>query len=476
MGLDYYQNTARVNLNVAYMLYDPLLERDAKTGELRLHLVTEWKVIDPTTWEFTLRSDVKFHNGNPFNAESVRFTVMEQILDPAQESPQRGGFQWIKNVEVIDDVTFRIITEKAYPLVLQRLNVLFPYDPQWTKEMVAEHGKPYLASHVMGTGPFKLAKFVARDWIELVRNENYWKEGVPAFEKLTIRTIPEPSIQLVELIKGKIDTAIIDPGMIAMVEKNENLAVNITPLLRVYNFQFDSIGRAPGSPEALKDVRVRKAFWYAIDRKTILERVLPGATSYLNIPINPVAFGAVADMPGPEYDPEKARALMKEAGYEDGFSVTIWLTDNLAALFANASMPYLEKINVKVKIRNYAGRWGEFARVWKGGKSDGIVSMSSGSYNIFDADALWSYFFMIPEAPYNYTMDEELSDWLHAARETLDENERKELYRKAQQRIMDQAYWMPLWILNEVHAVNKHFQYELGTDQVPRWQYGKWIE
>ena len=183
VGLDYYQTTARVNIQVGYMMFDPLLERDAKSGKLKPHLVTSWKVVNPTTWEFKLRSDVKFHNGNPFNAESVRFTVMERILDPAQQSPQRSGFKWIKNVEVIDNITFRIITEKPYPLVLQRLNVLFPYDPQWTRDMEAKHGKAYLASHTMGTGPFKVVKFVSRDRIELVRNDNYWKKGVPAFSQ-----------------------------------------------------------------------------------------------------------------------------------------------------------------------------------------------------------------------------------------------------------------------------------------------------
>ena len=475
VGLDYYQTTARVNIQVGYMMFDPLLERDAKTGELRPHLVTSWKVVNPTTWEFKLRTDVKFHNGNPFNAESVRFTVMERILDPAQQSPQRSGFKWIKDVEVIDNNTFRIITEKPYPLVLQRMNVLFPYDPQWIKEMEAKHGKAYLASHAMGTGPFKLVKFVSRDRIELVRNDDYWKKGVPAFPKMTIRTIPEASTRLAELIKGNIDDGVIVPDMAPAVKKNKNLYVMETPILRVVHFQFDSIGRAPKSPKALQDPRVRRAFWHAIDRKTILKHVLARATSYLNIPINPMAFGADKDMPAPEYDPEKAVALMKEAGSE-GYTATVWVFNTMLVKFVEASMPYLEKINVKLKIRDYVGRYGEFAKVWKGGKCDGITGVSWGSYNIFDADALWSYFFMIPEAPYNYTKDTELSDWLHAARETLDPEKRKELYRKAQKRIIDQAYWMPIWTQHALHAVNKHFQFEFGSDQVPRWQYGKWVD
>jgi len=475
-GVDYYQTTSRVNVQVAYLTFDPILERDSKTGELKPHLATSWKVIDDVTWEFKLRQDVKFQNGNPFNAESVRYTVMERVLDPAQKSPQAGGFKWIKNVEVVDEFTFRIITKNPYPLVLQRMNVLFPYDPKWTREMESKHGKAYLARHTMGTGPFKLTKFVEASRIELVKNPLYWKKNVPAYDKLTIRIIPEESTRIAELISGGIHDAPISPDSIPLIKKNKNLRLINVPILRVVAWQFDSDGRAEGSPEALKDVRVRKAIWHAIDRKMLLEQLLPGGTSYLNIPINPVAFGAVKDMPGPEYDPEKAKALMKEAGWEKGFTVSVWCFNKWLIKLTEASMPYLEKLNIKVKIRDYNGRYGEFAKAWAGGKCDGITGVSWGSYNIFDADSLWSYFFMIPESLYNYSKDKELSDWLHRARETLDPNERKELYSKAQQRIIDKAYWVPLWVQHALNGANKHFVYEYGSDQVPRWQYGKWVD
>ena len=257
---------------MAYLTFDPILERDSKTGELRPHLATSWKVIDDVTWEFKLRQDVKFQNGNPFDAESVRYTVMER-----------------------------------------------------TREMESKNGKEYLARHTMGTGPFMLADFVEGSRIELVKNPHYWKQNVPAYDKLAIRIIPEESTRIAELISGGIHDAPISPDSIPLIEKDKDLRLINVPILRVVAWQFDGDGRAKGSPEALRDVRVRKAIWHAIDRKTLLEQLLPGGTSYLNIPINPMAFGAVRDMPGPEYDPEKAKALMKEAGWEKGFTVTVWL-------------------------------------------------------------------------------------------------------------------------------------------------------
>ncbi len=124
--MNYYQTTARVDIQTAMLIYDPLLERDPKTGNLLPHLVTEWKTLNDTTWEFKLRPGVKFHNGNPLNAECIRFTIEDRVLDPKQKSPLLPNWKWVKKVEVVDDLTFRIITDGPYPLVLQRLNFMFP--------------------------------------------------------------------------------------------------------------------------------------------------------------------------------------------------------------------------------------------------------------------------------------------------------------------------------------------------------------
>jgi ABC-type transport system substrate-binding protein len=137
---------------------------------------------------------VKFHNGNPLNAEAI--TSSRIASSTAQKSPTAAGWKWVKKVEVKDDLTFRIITDGPYPLILERFNVLFPYDPKWVKEMVAKNGEAYLARNTMGTGPFKFVKFIEGNRIELVRNENYWEKGYPKFPKMTIRFIPEQSTAL----------------------------------------------------------------------------------------------------------------------------------------------------------------------------------------------------------------------------------------------------------------------------------------
>lgn len=470
-----YQESSRISLMVSYMLFDPLVEREVVSGEIKPHLVTSWKNLDDKTWEFKLRPGIKFHNGNPLNAESVRFTIMERILNPDQKSPHLPGWSWCAGVEVIDDLTFLVKTKEPYPLVLQRMNILFPMDPEWTRAMVAEHGEAYLSRHVNGTGPFRLEKFDEGSKIELVRNDVYWKNGVPSFEKLTLRFIKETSTRVAELMSGGIDDAMeLPPDFVAMLAKNPELTVKDLPILRIFFWQFDSMGRSQETPAALKDARVRRAIWHAIDRKAIVKNILGGHASDLDVPINPNQVGAVPDMATPQYDPEKARALLKEAGYADGFTMTVWNVADDYQRVSEATSSYLEKVGIKVEFKNYSGRWGEFSKLCKAGKTDGVMGFGWGSYNIFDADALWPNFFLIPDGSFNYTNDQELSDWLLQARQTMDMEKRRSLYGKAQERIVTEAYWMPFYIRHAIHGTNRHFHYDLGTDQVPRWQYGTW--
>lgn len=475
--MDFYQTTSRVALYSAYMIWDPLVERDPKTGEIRPHLATSWKALDDNTWEFKLRPGVRFHNGNPFTAESIRYTIEDRILNPAQKSPVQSKWKWLKEVQVIDDLTFRFITTDPYPLVLQQLNTLFPYDPVWTKEMVSKHGDAYLNDHAIGTGPFKLVKFTHGISTKMVRNDDYWKKGVPIFPKMTIRYIPEPSTRLAEVISGGVDCAQINPDQIPSIKKSKTTKLVETPILRIYFWQFDSIGRAAKTPEALKDPRVRRAIWHAIDRKAIIDNVLGGHADLIDIPLNPMHFAADTTIEGYAYDPDKAKALLKEAGYEGGgFTLTLWTVATVYKQVNEAAAGYLKKVGIDAPIRDYSGRYGELSKLCISGKTDGAYTMSWGSYNIFDPDSIWSYFFMSPEGPFNYTNDDQLNQWMHEARATVDQAKRKELYRKCQQRINEQAYWIPFYVQHEIQAANKNFHYDLGVDQIPRWQYGKWLD
>jgi peptide/nickel transport system substrate-binding protein len=475
--MNYYQTTARVDMQAAMMIYDPLLERNPKDGALLPHLVTEWKAINDTTWEFKLRAGVKFHNGNPLNAECIRYTIEDRILDPARKSPLLTNWKWVKKVEVVNDLTFRLITDGPYPLVLQRLNLFFPQDSKWSKEMIAKHGEEYLSNNAMGTGPFKFVRFVRGERIELVRNENYWKKGWPKYEKMTIRFIPEMSTRLAELIAGGVDVAHgFTPDQIPVMEKSKNVKVMEVPILRFFFWAFDGDGRAGEKSAPLKDVRVRRAIYHAIDREAIIKNVLNGHADLCNIPMNPLQFGADTSIKGLEYNPDKAKALLKEAGYEKGFSLSLWPILALYKQVDEAAAGYLDKVGIKVEIKDYVGRWPEAATLLTAGKVDGALTTSWGMFSIFDPDSFWPFYFLSPEGPYVYNSDPELMDWIRQTRKTLDQEKRKALYQKSQQRIIDRVYMMPWFTERAIHGASKNFVYTLGSDEIPRYQYGHFVD
>jgi peptide/nickel transport system substrate-binding protein len=475
--MNYYQTTARVDIQTAMLIYDPLLERDPKTGDLLPHLVTEWKTLNDTTWEFKLRPGVKFHNGDPLNAESIRFTIEDRILDPKQKSPLLPNWKWVKKVEVVNDLTFRIITDGPYPLVLQRLNFMFPWDAKWTKEIVAKNGEEYLSSHTMGTGPFKFVRFVKGERIELVRNEKYWKKGWPKLEKITIRFIPEMSTRLAELMAGGVDVAhAILPDQLPTLQTNKQLKVVEVPILRFFFWMFDGDGKAGEKSVPLKDVRVRQAIYHAIDREAIIKNVVNNHADLCNIPMNPLQFGADTSIKGLEYNPEKAKALLKEAGYEKGFTLSLWAILALYKQVDEAAAGYLEKVGITADIKDYVGRWPEAAKLMTAGRLDGALTTSWGMFSLFDPDGFWPLFFLTPEGPYLFNTDPELMDWIRQSRQTLDQEKRKELYKKAQHRIIDRVYMMPWFTERALHGANKDFIYTLGSDEIPRYQYGHWAK
>jgi peptide/nickel transport system substrate-binding protein len=470
-NLDWYQNPTRPMANLAYQIWDPLIARDPDDGSLHPNLAISWKLINDTTWEFKLRPGVKFHNGNPLTAESIRYTMENRVLDPQQKAMARGDFSWVKKIEVIDTLTFRVIAEKPYPLVLERFNSFFPYDPAWSKEK----GDVYLKTHPMGTGPYKVVSFEDGIKVVLAANENYWQKGIPKIKNLTVRYIPEVSTRLAELISGGVDMALrIPPDQVEIIQQRKHLKVVSKPILRICYWQFDAEGRASSSP--LTDVRVRRAIWHAIDRAAILKNVLANYADLLNIPVNPRAFGADPSIKAWAYDPGQAKALLKEAGFEKGFTLDCWIPNDLMYQVSQAAGGYLERCNIKLNFKDYRTNLGQMMQILNSGKLTGIYAMGFGSYGIFDADAVLPWHFVPSASQGVYTDDPRLAQWLLDARSSMDPVKRKELYARAQQRIIDQAYWMPWFVMHEVQGMHQDLEYTIGVDERSRFQSARWLK
>ena len=468
LTMEPYQTSARQMLQMAYMIWDPLVLRDPDSGELLPHVATKWSNPESTVWEFDIRNDITFHTGNKLTAESIRYTIEDRILDPEINSPRLPNFKWIKSIEVVDEDTFRIHTNDVYPVALQVLNTLYIMDEKWA----AEQDFNYIQEHAMGSGPFQWVEWNKGSNIVLKRNPNYWMDGVPAIDNVTIKIIPETATRLAELFAGSVDFAMnLQLDQLPSFEGRPDYEVLEGKIIRIDFWQFDSLARAGETPVA--DVRVRKAIAHAINRDMIVERLVGRGGYKVNVPMSPYHFGVAESDGWYEYDPEKAKELLAAAGYPDGFEIDLWQYSAHQNLPNQAAMQMLAKVGIKVNLKSYIGNTQQMGRLRRGGQITGIGNFNWGSYNIFDADAiLFPWFDM--ESSNNYSGDQELSDILTKARYSVDPEFRKEQYAKAQEIIKENAYWMPFFGLVRFYGKSVDLDIKVGLDEVPRFQFAKW--
>jgi peptide/nickel transport system substrate-binding protein len=306
-------------------------------------LVESWEQLDDLTWEFRLRPNVTFHNGEPFTAESVKASY-ERSVDPEVNvrRPWAGDVN-ITEIEIVDDHTVRFHTSAPTPHMLARLaNDHFMYPPKY----LAESDPTTIARHPIGTGPYVFQEWSQGEQITMTANPDYWGDPKPSIETVVWRFIPEDSTRLASLQTGQIDLMrSLLPTSIEEVESQENLAVvDVEGTRRVYIGLNTTL-------EPTNDVRVRQALNYGTDVESITEVILGGATSRMQNWAE-VAFRN-PDVQGYTYDPERARQLLAEAGYPDGINLTwdLATTGTVGiAEFPQAVVISLREIGVEVEL------------------------------------------------------------------------------------------------------------------------------
>lgn len=468
--MDPHMHTERVGIIINQHIFDTLLARDTKTWQPIPHLAESVKSVNPTTWELKLRKDVRFHNGEPFTAESVKFSF-DRVLNPEQKSPLRGTFSWVKSVEIVDEHTVRIVTQKPYPLIHEILT--FGNFGMVPPKYIREKGDAYFAKNPVGTGPFKFVEWRRGEQTVLEANEQYWK-GAPAIKTLVFRVIPETATQIAELLSGGVDILrAVPPDQIPAIEKSGVARVTATKILRVVYLQLDGDGRAGKTP--LTDVRVRRAINHAVNVDEIMQKVLAGMAVRTPAGNNPMAFGFDPAIKPYAYDPERAKKLLAEAGFPNGFEVTL---NTYAGSVVNvdqvsqAIMGYLSRVGIKVKPRHFADI-GQYLANFRTSKLDGMTLASWGYSSVFDTDAIYYIHFHTGE-PYAYNTAKEMDQWLEEARTTVDPKKRQELYSRFQRFIVDQAYWLPMYAQFTIEAVSNKLNYEASSDEIMRVHAATW--
>lgn len=468
--MDIYATTDLNLTNIYYMISDSLVERDLEDFTIKPGLARSWKQLDETTWEFFLEPGVAFHNGSPLTSASIRYTIMDRILNPDMKSKLRTAYKFIKDVEIIDDLHFKIHTEGPYPLVLERFCTFFPYDPKFCKE----NGEEHVAQFAMGTGPYKMIEWKKGSALVLTANEKYRINDIPKIKNITIRIIPEQSTRIAELISGNVHLiSKIDPDKVDMIEKNSKTKVLETPSHRINFWQFDSLGRAGKSP--VQDKRVRQAIWHAIDRQAIIDTMFKGHAKMIDSPLSPFDFGFDPDIKGLDYNPEKAKQLLKEAGYSEGLNLDIMYYYPIQHQFNSAAMGYLQKVGITLNLKDFRGNIGQAIKVRDGGKAKDIGNFGWASYMLLDADGTLPIWFG-EKSNKNYTGDEQIADWLNEAKFSFDSEKRKALYKKAQTKIIENVYWMPISTVNSIYGASADLKLTLPINETLLLKSAEWIK
>lgn len=312
----------------ALVTFDPAMFRDRETeavlrnifdtligtsreGEVFPLLASSWEVIDNKTYEFNLRPDVKFTNGDPLTADDVVFTFHRVITEGAVDgatSPRAGLLGPIDRVEKIDDATVRFHYLETFPqeLLLQAL-VHFQIVPE---KHVTEVGADAFAAAPIGSGPFKFVRGELDSQVVLERNPDYWN-GAPALETVVFRMMPEPSTRIAALLSGEVHIIqAVSPDLVERLSGAPNVVVKTAPGTRSYQTELNN------SKPPFDDVRVRQALNYAVDWDEILGTIFRGYGDRLSTGFLPTGFGYDTDLAPYPYDPEKARELLREAGYD----------------------------------------------------------------------------------------------------------------------------------------------------------------
>jgi peptide/nickel transport system substrate-binding protein len=404
--------------SVVHALFDHLVERDFE-GNIVPGLALDYTIVETTTLEFALREDVNFHNGEPFTAESVKFSVERMLAE--EEAPNQGKFTSIDAVEVVDDYTVRFILNRPdgtlFDSLTSRLAML---PPQYFEEVGAEG----FAAAPVGTGPFSFVEWMPDDHITLVANENYWDgsyKGKPMVDTVTFRPIPEAATRAAELEAGGVDLIQdVTPDQMDDLDEASLVVVADEAFQLQYVFFTTDDEAAP-----TYDVKVRQALNYAVDVDAIIENLLAGLGSRIASPIGPGYLGYDPDVAPYPYDPEMAKTLLAEAGYEDGFETTLDSTTAGHTDVIDAVAGYLSEVGVTVEIQEY--ELGQFNQNWMDRAQSMLWAARWG--NTPDPQSI--ELFASCNGWITRYCNEDVTMHLEAARDTLDQDERADHYAAA---------------------------------------------
>jgi len=427
------------NIMMARNLFQGLLRYKFNSTELEGDLAKSWTVSkDGMVYTFKLRDNINFHKGfGKVNAHDVKFSF-ERVMDPETRSPMRSELVSVKEMKVIDEFTVEISLKERDAVFLQKCARPRPLAIV-SKKAVEKHGKDF-ARNPIGSGPF-VFQSMSREQIVLTANQGYW-EGPPKVDKVIYKTIPDMDTLIMVMEKGEIHTTQILPREKVILDRLKAAGCKVEPLNRG---AWHHLKLNPDF-KPFADVRVRRAIAHAIDRDEIIQHVLSGTAEKLNTLVPKGYFGHTEEgLRRYAYDPKKAKELLAEAGYPNGFEVTHDTFTSPSYLpVATAIQGQLEKVGIKLNLVVTD------QPTWMKKVTSATTQMTLYlPVRVPDADIPLTNFFHSAGFPpgANVMRYNKLDREIDEARRELDPTKRKEMYHAIQKRLMEDLPAIPLFMM-----------------------------
>jgi peptide/nickel transport system substrate-binding protein len=445
VSLDPSEVTDSESENVSQSILETLVTFAEGKTTIEPLLATKWVESDEgLTYTFTLREGVKFHDGTDFNADAVVYNFERWMNAGDQDKFYMYGSifgEGLESVEAVDEHTVKFTLKNLQPTFLKSI-ALTPFSIS-SPAAIEKHGDEY-SNNPVGTGPFSFEEWRRNDRVVLNKNEQYWLDGFPKVDQVIFRTIPDNSARLNALLSGEIDMMDgLDPGSIEQIEADENLQILSRPPLNI-GYLGLNVTREP-----FDNKLVRQALNHAVDKNAMIEAFFAGQAIPAKNPIPPTVEGYNDEIEPYAFDPEKAKALLAEAGYPDGFEIELWAMPvsrpympdaNRVAEFLQASFA---DIGVTAKIVTY--EWATYLDKAVAGEADSFILGWTGANGDAD-DFIYSLWHEDNIGSLNSTFyaNEELNKVLNEARSITDQEKRNELYKKAQEIMHEDPPIIPL--------------------------------
>jgi len=431
--------------NVYRNIFDNLVTRD-DAGKIVPQIASSWKYLSDTEIQLTIRSDVKFHDGQPLTAEDVVYSI-KRIIDPKFASPQLGQFNQIIEAMVESPTSVKIKTNGAYPPLFAQL-VKLSIVP---KHVVEKVGKDAFNLNPVGSGPYKFDKWTRGVEVTVTRNDAYWGDkGV--FPKVAFRAVPDAATRLANLQAGASDLATYLNGDLAAQITASGQGKVLTGNTERVAYIGLNVKKSP-----IDDKRVRMAIAYAVDKQGITDGVL--ATGEKPVPeiASPAHEGWVEGIPAPGYDPEKAKALLAEVGPKAKEEIKLLTSPVYDQRVVQALQQMLTEVGLKVSIEmTDMGNW--LKQMQSGPDVIPQIAFSRWSCGCQDADGIL-YPLMHSSSGWASVKDPVIEEALDKARVELDPKKRLDYYKAVHMKNNEEMYVVPLYQASVVYGAAKQVSF-----------------